>query len=66
MTESITVKFDKKPNDIVQVTLDYGIESIDPEVVIEALYDLAREEEESWLRWCEKQRMEEALRSRRN
>ena len=53
MSEFITIKFDRKPNDVVQVTLADWVKSIDPEVVIEALYDLARDEEESWLRWEE-------------
>jgi len=66
MTESITVKFDLDPNDVVHVTLDYDVTSIDPEIVVQALRDLARSEEKSWLRWCEKQKTEETLRSRRN
>ena len=35
---------------MVQVVLNYDITSIDPEIVIQALYDLAEGEEVSWRR----------------
>ena len=48
--EFITVKFDTDEEDIVHVSLDYQVDSISPEIVIQALYDLAEGEEVSWRR----------------
>ena len=65
-TEYITVKFDTDEKDVVHVTLDYEIESIPPRIVVDALRDLADDEERSYKQWCKKREMEEDLQKRRN
>ena len=66
MVEHITLEFNTRGDTVYTNVSDYNIETVDPEIVIQALYDLAHCEEKSWLRWCKKQEMEEALQSRRN
>ena len=58
MTESITLKFDVTPGeqeDLISVTLDYNLDTIDPLLVVEALRDLADSEERSYLMWIARQ-----------
>jgi len=50
--QNINVIFTEE-DDKVMVTLEYNIDSIPPEIVIQALYDLAKSEEVSWKRWQE-------------
>ena len=66
MTEFIKVKFDTDEEDVVHVPLDYEMDTVDPEITIEALYDLARSEERSYMQWCRKKEMERDLQERRN
>ena len=65
-TEFIKIKFDTDERDVVHVTLDYEMDEVDPEIMIEALYDLARDEERSYQLFCVKKEMEEDLQNRRN
>ena len=65
MSESITIVFTEE-NDKVVVTLSYDVSTIDPDIVIDALYDLAESEEKSWKRYQVEKQMEENLRKRRN
>ena len=65
--EKITIGFDTDKNDVVHVSiLEYGMDTVDPEIMIRALYDLARDEEKSYRRWCKKKEMEKDLQRRRN
>ena len=66
MKESITVEFEPTGHSVNVRVSEYNIDSISPEIVIQALYDLARNEERSWERWCAKVDMEEDLQKRRN
>ena len=50
--QNINVIFTEEGNKVM-VTLEYNIDSIPPEIVIQALYDLAKSEEVSWKRWQE-------------
>ena len=50
--QNINVIFTEEDNKVM-VTLEYNIDSIPPEIVIQALYDLAESEEVSWRRWQE-------------
>lgn len=65
-TESITLEFNTVGDVVHTRVTNYSVETVDPEIVIQALYDLAHDEERSWLRWCRKQEMKETLQSRRN
>ena len=67
MQEKITIGFDTDKNDTVHVSiLEYTMDEVSPEIMIQALYDLARSEEKSWRDWCKKKEMEEDLQNRRN
>ena len=66
MTESITIEFEPTKRSIKVRVSEYNVPTIDPEIIIQALYDLARDEEKSWLRWCKKTEMEDVLQNRRN
>jgi len=64
--EFIKVMFDTDEKDIVHVTLDYEMDTVDPEILIQALYDLARDEERSYRQWYKKKEMENDLQRRKN
>ena len=65
--EKITIGFDTDKDDVVHVRiLEYEMDEVDPEIMIQALYDLAWDEERSYRRWCKKREMEEDLQRRRN
>jgi len=66
VTEFIKIKFDTDRENVVHVTLDYEMDTVDPEILIQALYDLARDEEVSYRRYQTKKRAEERLHDRRN
>ncbi len=66
MTEFIKIKFDTDKEDVVHVTLDYEMGTVDPEIMIQALHDLARGEERSYRLFCVKKEMEKDLQERRN
>ena len=64
--EFIKIKFDTDKDDIVHVTLDYEMDEVPLDIMIQALYDLARSEEKSWRDWCRKKEMEDNAYERRN
>ena len=65
--ERITIGFDTDKSDVVHVSiLEYTMDEVDPEIMIQALYDLARDEEKSYRQYCKKREMEEDLQRRRN
>ena len=65
--EKITIGFDTDKDDVVYVRiLEYEMDEVDPEIMIQALYDLAWDEERSYRRWQAKKRAEERLHQRRN
>ena len=66
MKESVTVIFNEDGDGVVDVSLDYQIESIPPRIVVAALRDLADDEEKSYANWCRKKEMEKDLYDRRN
>ena len=66
MTEFIKIKFDTDEEDVVHVTLDYEMDTVDPEILIQALYDLADDEARSYRRYQAKRCAEGRLHDRRN
>ena len=65
--ESITIGFDEDRNGTVHVSvMDYNINMVDPRIMIQALYDLAKGEERSYRLFCVKKEMEKDLQKRRN
>jgi len=65
--EKITIGFDTDKDDVVHVRiLEYEMDEVDPEIMIQALYDLAWDEERSYRRWQAKKQAEKRLYERRN
>ena len=53
MKESITIEFEPTRRSVKVRVSEYNVPTIDPEIIIEALYDLARDEERSYRAWEE-------------
>jgi len=66
LTEFIRIKFDTDEDNIVHVSLDYEMDAVPPEIMVQALYDLARDEARSYQQWCTRKAREEELYNRRN
>jgi len=64
--QNINIVFIEEEDGEVSVTVDYNIDTVSPEIVVQALYDLAEGEEKFWKRWLGKMYTERRLYVRRN